>query len=115
MSSISINQQRFLRRKRVRSVVSGSNDRPRLAFRVSARALYAQAIDDKNEHTVYAASIKKDKSSTMIALAENFGGDVAAGLKKAKIDTIVFDRGSKLYHGRVKAFAQKLRENGIKF
>lgn len=114
MSRISINEQRALRKQRVRAVVNGSNIRPRLAFRISQRALYAQAIDDQKSSTMYAACIKKGQDN-MISLAKDFGDIVAKGLKEAKISTIVFDRGSKLYHGRVQAFAKQLRENGIKF
>ncbi len=109
---------RIKRRKRVRAKISGTAERPRLSVFRSAKNIYAQLIDDVNGVTLAAASTK-DKGF------EGFGGNVEAAKKvglavaekaKAKgIETVVFDRGGFVYHGRVAAVADGAREGGLKF
>ena len=112
------NAQRLKRHKRVRAKISGTPEMPRLnVFRCEAN-IYAQVIDDVNGVTLASAS-SLDKA------IEGYGGNIAAATAvgklvaeraKAKgIETVVFDRGGYLYHGRVKALAEGAREGGLKF
>ena len=112
------NAQRLKRHKRVRGKISGTPERPRLNVFRSNTNIYAQVIDDVNGVTLASAS-SLDKA------IEGYGGNVAAATAvgklvaeraKAKgIETVVFDRGGYLYHGRVKALADGAREGGLKF
>ncbi len=106
---------------RIRKKVRGTSERPRLAVRRSHLNLFAQAIDDLAERTLLASStlnpelrkIKKMKWGNVEG-AKTFGKFLAEELKKKKLTQVVFDRGGWPYHGRLKAFAEALRENGIK-
>ena len=105
-------------KKRIRKVVNGTADRPRMAVYRSNKQIYAQLIDDVNGVTVASASsVKNDKAQGVpkIDQAKIVGGDIAEKAKSAGIETIVFDRGGYLYHGRVKALAEAAREGGLKF
>ena len=112
------NAQRLKRHKRVRAKISGTPEMPRLNVFRSEANLYAQVIDDVNGVTLASAS-SLDKA------IEGYGGNIAAATAvgklvaeraKAKgIETVVFDRGGYLYHGRVKALAEGAREGGLKF
>ena len=112
------NAQRLKRYKRVRAKISGTPEMPRLNVFRSEANIYAQVIDDVNGVTLASAS-SLDKA------IEGYGGNVAAATAvgklvaeraKAKgIETVVFDRGGYLYHGRVKALADGAREGGLKF
>ena len=109
-------QKHVRRHARVRSVVSGSGARPRLAVYRANKHIYAQLIDDETGTTLAAASsaeVKtKDKKSN---IATEVGKLIAGkGLAK-KITEVVFDRGGFAYHGRVKALAEGAREAGLKF
>lgn len=110
-------QRRIRRRMKIRAKVFGSNDRPRISVFRSNKFIYAQAIDDKNGKTLASYSSAKLKEKTKITKTESaksVGLNLAAELKKIKIDTVVFDRGGYLYKGRVEAVADGLREGGIK-
>jgi large subunit ribosomal protein L18 len=118
MSALSVRQARERRHRRVRGKVSGSADRPRLAVFRSNKGVFAQLVDDATGKTLAGAgwtnlpkSFKGDKS----AQATEVGKVLAAAAKKAGIETVVFDRGGYLYHGRVKALADGAREGGLKF
>lgn len=110
------------RHVRVRAKVSGTSQRPRLnVFRSSAH-IYAQVIDDVRGHTLVAASdleeVVKDRAgdkSTKRDRAKLVGEVIAERAKEAGIDSVVFDRGGFLFHGRVKAVADGAREGGLKF
>lgn len=110
------------RHVRVRAKVSGTAQRPRLnVFRSSAH-IYAQVIDDVRGHTLVAASdleeAVKDRAgdkSTKRDRAKLVGEVIAERAKEAGIDSVVFDRGGFLFHGRVKAVADGAREGGLKF
>ena len=105
-------------KKRIRKVVNGTADRPRMAVYRSNKQIYAQLIDDVNGVTLASASsVKNDKAQGVpkIDQAKIVGGDIAEKAKSAGIETIVFDRGGYLYHGRVKALAEAAREGGLKF
>ena len=112
------NAQRLKRHKIVRAKISGTPEMPRLNVFRSEANIYAQVIDDVNGVTLASAS-SLDKA------IEGYGGNIAAATAvgklvaeraKAKgIETVVFDRGGYLYHGRVKALAEGAREGGLKF
>jgi len=109
------------RHQRVRQRVFGTSDRPRLnVFRSSAH-IYAQVIDDIKGNTLAAASsLDKSlrtslKSTSSIEAAKAVGKLLAERAKAAKVTTVVFDRGGRLYHGRIKALADASREGGLKF
>lgn len=107
--------------KRIRKRVSGTAERPRLTVNFSGKHVYAQVIDDDAGKTlVSAATTEKDfrskgKSVANRATAEQIGKTIAERLKAKKVDSVVFDRGGFLYHGKVKALADAAREGGLKF
>ena len=117
MATKTKHQARLRRHRRVRAKVTGTTERPRLAVYRSNRTISAQVIDDSVGHTVAAAS-SLDKSLAPLKRAHApaaVGKLVAERAVKAGIDTVVFDRGGYLYHGRVKALADAARENGLEF
>lgn len=104
---------------RVRKIVSGTQERPRMSVYRSNSEIYVQLIDDKAEKTVLAAS-SKDKGIaaqkvTKIEQAKLVGGLIAEKAKEAGIESVVFDRNGFLYHGRIKALADAARVGGLKF
>ena len=103
--------------KRIRSRVSGTAERPRLAVFRSVKHIYAQVIDDTKGHTVVAASSsEKDlKNGGNVTGAKEIGKLVAERAKDKGIKAVVFDRGGYQYHGRVKALAEAAREAGLEF
>jgi len=107
---------RAQRAGRVRSIVRGTEQRPRLSVNVSARHISAQVIDDTTHRTLAAATtIGSKQTGTMTEKAAWVGGEIAKKAKAAKVKAVAFDRGSKLYHGRVKALADAAREQGLEF
>jgi large subunit ribosomal protein L18 len=111
-------QARERRHKRVRRDVSGTSERPRLCVFRSNRGIEAQLIDDLEAKTLAAASslhLKKSFKGNKTDQANEVGKLLAANAKKAGVETVVFDRGGYLYHGRVKALAEGAREGGLNF
>ena len=108
-------QQRLRRRRRVRARVSGTAARPRLSVFRSNRGIFAQLIDDTKGHTVAAVNwIEPDlRKVTASEQAKKAGELLAERAKAAGVETCVFDRGGYQYHGRVKAFAEGVREGGL--
>jgi large subunit ribosomal protein L18 len=112
-------QKRAQRVRRQLKKVAG--DRPRLSVHRSSQHIYAQVIDDAKGHTVAAAStLDKDlkaslKTGADTAAAAAVGKLVAERAAKAGVKEVVFDRGSLVYHGRVKALADAAREAGLSF
>jgi large subunit ribosomal protein L18 len=103
---------------RIRKIVSGTATRPRLAVFRSNKEIYAQLIDDVNGVTLLTASSREkgvDTKGTKIEVATAVGKLVAEKASKAGIDTVTFDRGGYLYHGRVKSLAEGARAAGLKF
>ena len=112
------NAQRIKRHKRVRAKISGTPEMPRLNVFRSEANIYAQVIDDVSGKTlVSASSLDKDIQGYggNIAAAAAVGRLVAERAKAKGIETVVFDRGGYLYHGRVKALAEGAREGGLQF
>jgi large subunit ribosomal protein L18 len=111
-------QARERRHKRVRRDVAGTAERPRLCVFRSNRGIEAQLIDDHEAKTLAAASwlnLKKGFKGNKTDQAKEVGKALAANAKKAGVETVVFDRGGYLYHGRVKALAEGAREGGLNF
>ncbi|HSX08390.1 MAG TPA: 50S ribosomal protein L18 [Candidatus Saccharimonadales bacterium] len=106
-----------LRKNRVRATVSGSAARPRLSVHISNRHIIAQLIDDDAHKTLaYVSTVgTKAATGTLTERAEWIGGEIAKKAKSAKINTVVFDRNGRLYHGRVKALADAARKAGLEF
>jgi large subunit ribosomal protein L18 len=106
-------------RNRVRKIVTGSAERPRLSVFRSNKEIYAQLIDDDNATTMAAASsTEKDVSSQEGNKSEKaalVGKLLAKKALDAGIENVVFDRNGYLYHGRVKQLADAAREGGLKF
>jgi large subunit ribosomal protein L18 len=112
-------QKRAQRIRRQIKKVAG--DRPRLSVHRSSMHIYAQVIDDAKGHTLAAASsLDKDlkaslKSGANVSAATAVGKLLAERAVKAGVKEVVFDRGSFIYHGRVKALAEAAREGGLSF
>jgi large subunit ribosomal protein L18 len=108
---------RQLRKHRVRAQISGTAQRPRLSVYVSNLHVTAQLIDDTAHKTLgYATSIgNKSATGTMTEKAAWVGEEIAKQARTAKVKTVVFDRGSKLFHGRVAALAEAARKAGLEF
>ena len=107
--------KRLKRRRRVRAKISGTATRPRISVFRSNRGISAQLVDDVAGHTLAAVSWTetplRDKQST--EQATEAGKLLAERAKAAGIESAVFDRGGYQYHGRVKAFAEGVREGGL--
>lgn len=108
------NQQRNRRHRRVRARVSGSAARPRVVVFRSNTTLYAQAIDDEVRTTLL-SGVTSAAAGKRVDQSVALGKDMAKQLASKGIKAIVFDRGGYQYHGRVKAFADGLREGGMQF
>ena len=109
-------QSRVQRKGRIRAVVSGTPERPRLHVYISNHHISAQITDDTSHKTLVAATTVGQKAAgTMTEKATVIGAEIAKKAKSAKITTVVFDRGGKLYHGRVAAVADAARKNGLEF
>jgi large subunit ribosomal protein L18 len=104
---------RVRRHARVRKKVNGAAARPRLAVYRSNRHIYAQLIDDVAASTLVAASDAEVKGDSPIDRAKAVGQLIANRAKEAGIETAVFDRGGRRYHGRVAAVADGAREGGL--
>ena len=104
------------RKGRVRATVIGTTERPRLSIHVSNRHIVAQVIDDSAHKTLaHATTVGSKITGTMTEKAEAIGKEIATKAVKAKITKVVFDRGGRLYHGRVQTLADSARKNGLEF
>jgi len=116
--SINPRKQRHMR---VRKKIVGTEARPRLNVFRSANHLYAQLIDDTNNHTLASASTLEESVKAEISYGGNkeaarvVGRLIAEKAQKAGISTVVFDRGGYLFHGRIKELAEAAREAGLEF
>jgi large subunit ribosomal protein L18 len=118
MATLTVRAARQRRHRRVRGKVSGTAERPRLVVTRSNRGIVAQLVDDMDGRTLASATwlqLPKSFKGNKTAQAVEVGKLLGANAKKAEIETVVFDRGGYLYHGRVKALADAAREGGLKF
>lgn len=136
MSRPTKNDHRLLRKRRIRARISGTAERPRMSVFRSLTRISVQLIDDTAGRTIVAASTvegkagkaeragkagkagkKAAKGSSMknMETAKKLGSVIAEKAKKAKIQTVVFDRNAYRYHGRIKALADAAREGGLQF
>jgi large subunit ribosomal protein L18 len=115
MSTITKPQQRLRRRRRVRAKITGTAQRPRISVFRSNRGIFAQLIDDEAGRTLAAVTWTEAdlRSLGRMEQAAKAGQALAARAKAAGIERAVFDRGGYQYHGRVKAFADGVREGGL--
>ena len=117
MSKISRNEARKKKHLRIRSKISGTATKPRLNVFKSLKNFEAQAIDDVKGHTIiHTSTLKlKIKKGGNIEAAIKVGEVMGKALKDAGIKEVVFDRSGYIYHGRVQAFAEAVRKQGVKF
>ncbi len=106
-------QGRLRRHRRVRSKITGTANRPRLAVYRSNKFIYAQLIDDVGARTLAQVSDREVTGDDKTARAKAAGELLASRAKSAGIERVVFDRGGRLYHGRVAALAEGAREGGL--
>jgi large subunit ribosomal protein L18 len=117
--ALSKNDRRQRIRNRIRKIVTGTASQPRLAVFRSSKEIYAQLVDDVSGATISASS-SRDKelistTGSKLDIAALVGKSVAEKALKAGVESITFDRGGYLYHGRVKSLAEGAREAGLKF
>tara|TARA_B100001013_G_C24183307_1_gene274438 strand:+ start:102 stop:473 length:372 start_codon:yes stop_codon:yes gene_type:complete len=110
------------RRVRTKKSLGVLGKYPRLVVFRSNKNIYAQLVDDNKQITILSSStidnnlkMKLDKITGKIEMSKEVGHDIASKLKENKIDKLIFDRNGYRYHGRVKAVADAIRENGINF
>jgi len=112
-------ERRYRIKKRIRKIVSGTAERPRLNVFRSNKQIYAQLIDDMSGKTLMAvSSLNKDfvgAEGTKTEIALKVGKAIAEKAIASGITSVVFDRNGYLYHGRVKQLAEAAREGGLKF
>ncbi len=104
------------RANRTRAKIHGTAERPRLSVHISNQHITAQIIDDDKGATLaYATTVGSKLTGTKTEKAAAIGKEIADKAKKAKIKTVVFDRGAKLYAGRMSALADAARKEGLEF
>jgi large subunit ribosomal protein L18 len=113
MQAAAKREARVRRHRRVRKKVRGTAERPRLAVFRSNRHIYAQLVDDGAARTLASASDVGITDGDKSARAKRVGQALAEQAKAAGVGRVVFDRGGRLYHGRVKALADAAREGGL--
>lgn len=115
--------QRLRRHQRVRRKIVGTSERPRLVVHRSLKHIQGQLVDDVSGTVLLGVSstapeladARSDEETNKTTLSRETGKRIAEKAKEAGIETVVFDRGGYLYHGRVAAFAEGAREGGLKF
>ena len=118
-----VKTNRIIRHFRIRKRVSGTSERPRLSVYPSLQHLEAQLIDDYQQRTLFGTSTKDKefkkksgfKNAGNVKAAVSFGKYLAEKAMEKGIRKVVLDRGGFLYHGRIKAFADAAREQGLSF
>ena len=115
MTVVTKSQARLKRRRRVRAKIVGTAERPRISVFRSNRGIQAQLVDDLAGHTLAAVSWTESdlRSLKPMEQAGKAGELLAERAKAAGVETAVFDRGGYRYHGKVKAFADGVREGGL--
>jgi large subunit ribosomal protein L18 len=121
ISPVDRSRERSRIHRRIREKITGTPTRPRLCVYRSSKYLYAQIVDDSQGKTLAAASTAEKsilgdlKSGGNIEASKRVGKAIAERAKAKGIESVVFDRGGYLYHGRIKAIAEAARESGLKF
>jgi len=115
MKTLSKQQQRERRHRRVRARVAGSAERPRLSIYKSNTAVHAQIINDEEGKTLAAVSSSAEKGKTPREKAEMAAQTLAKKASQAGVTKVVFDRGGFQYLGTIKAFADAARKAGLEF
>jgi len=117
MAKTNVTQVLLQRRKRrVRKQLSGTPERPRLRVNRTLKHIYAQIIDDTTGVTLAAcSSVSLKIAGSNIGAAEAVGKSLGEKAKEKAIEKVCFDRGGRLYHGRVKALADAARKAGLQF
>ncbi|QGZ97717.1 50S ribosomal protein L18 [Mycoplasma sp. NEAQ87857] len=116
MAKLSRNQARKVKHVRLRQHLSGTSTKPRLNVYKSHQNFYAQLIDDTKGITLASVSTLKDSTyGGNVAAAKELGLLMGDAINKLGIKEVVFDRSGYIFHGRVKAFAESVREKGVKF
>ncbi len=106
----------LFRAKRTRAKIHGTAERPRLSVHISNKHITAQIIDDDKKSTLaYATTVGSKLKGNKTELATKIGQEIAQKAQKANIKTVVFDRGAKLYAGRMSALADAARKEGLEF
>ncbi|HUC20590.1 MAG TPA: 50S ribosomal protein L18 [Candidatus Polarisedimenticolaceae bacterium] len=115
--STTVIPQKLQRRNRTRAKISGTAARPRLNVHISNRQVTAQLIDDTAGKTLaFVTTVKAaDAKGNLTQKATWVGEQIAVLGKKGKITQVVFDRGSRIYHGRLHALAEAARSKGLEF
>ena len=106
----------IFRKNRTRAKIHGTAERPRLCVNISNQHITAQIIDDDKGATIaYASTVGAKMTGSKTEKCAKIGTEIAKKAKKAKIETVVFDRGAKLYAGRLSALAEAARKEGLEF
>jgi large subunit ribosomal protein L18 len=115
MSTVTKPQQRLKRRRRVRAKITGTAQRPRISVFRSNRGIFAQLIDDDSGRTLAAVAWTEEPLRALgrMEQAAEAGRLLAQRATEAGVERAVFDRGGYQYHGRVRAFAEAVREGGL--
>lgn len=109
---------RLKRSRRVRSRIKGTSERPRLVVFKSLKHIYAQLVDDASRRTLTGVSSLKgglNIAGNQTEKAKAVGAAIAKKAKDLGLESLVFDRSGYIYHGRIKALAEAVRESGLKF
>lgn len=107
---------KVFRANRTRAKIHGTEERPRLTVHISNLNVTAQIINDDTTSTLaYATTVGKKMTGTMSEKAAQIGTEIAKLAKKANISKVVFDRGSRLYAGRMSSLAEAARKEGLEF
>ena len=107
---------KVFRANRTRAKIHGTKERPRLTVYISNLNVTAQIINDDTMTTLaYATTVGKKMTGTMSEKAAQIGTEIAKLAKKANISKVVFDRGSRLYAGRMSSLAEAARKEGLEF
>ena len=118
MATLTVRQARQRRHKRVRGNVLGTSVRPRVVVTRSNRGISAQVVDDTRGQTIASAhwlQVAPPHTGNKTDQAAEVGRMLALNARREGVEEVVFDRGGYLYHGRVKALAEALRDGGLKF
>ncbi len=110
-----VQDQRRRRHNRVRTKIQGTAVRPRLSAKITNRHIIVQLIDDERGQTLGAVTTLGRPKANLTDQAVWAGTEIGAIAKRQKVSRVVFDRGSRIYHGRLHALAEATRKQGLEF